>query len=103
MNFILISYQIKKLLGNNNSKKIKIVNILGGSVHIGIPYSSSYSLTKLTLKVFQNYTNGKSNLDVILFHPRPLNTGFENENYLVSKKSIKSLKSRDAKIIAEIL
>ncbi len=103
LNFILISYQIKKLLGNNNSKKIKIVNILGGSVHIGIPYSSSYSLTKLTLKVFSEIIQmEKANLDVILFHPGPLNTGFENRKLFGFKKNpIKSLKSRDAKIIAE--
>ena len=86
MNFILISYQIKKLLGNNNSKKIKIVNILGGSVHIGIPYSSSYSLTKLTLKVFSEIIQmEKSNLDVILFHPGPLNT-VENRKLFGFKK-----------------
>ena len=101
LNFILISYQIKKLLGNNNSK-IQIVNILGGSVHIGIPYSSSYSLTKLTLKVFSEIIQmEKANLDVILFHPGPLNTGFENRK-LFGFLSIKSLKSRDAKIIVVV-
>lgn len=103
LNFLLISYQIKKLLGNNNSNKIKIVNIIGGSMHIGIPYSSSYSLTKLILRVFSEIIQiEQSNLDVVLFHPGPLKTGFENRKLFGFKKNpIKSFKSRDAKIIAE--
>ncbi len=102
LNFLLISYLIKKILVINNFNNIKVVNILGGSINVGIPYSSSYSLTKLTLKVFTEILKMEdSNLELILFHPGPLNTGIENRKlYGFKLNPIKSLVRKDPHIIA---
>jgi short-subunit dehydrogenase len=103
LNFLLISYQIKKLINLNLSNKVKIVNILGGSINIGIPYSSSYSLTKLVLKVFTEVIKMEdSNLDLILFHPGPLNAGEKNRKLFGFKKNpIRSFKKNDPYLVAE--
>ena len=88
----------------NKAYKVKIVNILGGSINIGIPYSSSYSLTKQTLKVFSEVINMENspNIELILFHPGPLNTGKENRKLFGLKKNpIRSFKQKDSDKIAE--